>query len=78
MTNPISVTPTALSLTIHPRYEPALWVDPFGACPALWGLVNESVSSRPRAIKIGDGILTRRSREEVVRITQRLGGKVKP
>jgi hypothetical protein len=67
--------PTALSLTLHPMYRPR---DPFGACPALWGLVNESVSSRPRAIKIGDGILTQRSREEVARITQRLGGKVKP
>ena len=78
MTDPIRVTPTALSLTCPPRYEPAPWVDPFGGCPALWGLVNESVSSRPRAIKIGDGILTRRSREEVARITQRLGGKVKP
>ncbi len=71
-------TPTALSLTMHPMYEPAPRVDPFGGCPALWGLVNESVGSRPRAIKIGDGILTRRSREEVERITQRLGGKVKP
>jgi hypothetical protein len=71
-------TPTALSLTGPPRYEPAPWVDPFGGCPALWGLVNESVSSRPRAIKIGDGILTQRSREEVARITQRLGGKARP
>ena len=70
-------TPTALSLTMHPMYEPAAWVDPFGGCPELWGLVNESASSRPRAINIGDGILTRRSREEVARITQRLGGKVK-
>jgi hypothetical protein len=72
------LTPTALSLTMHPMYEPAPWVDPFGGCPALWGLVNESTSSRPRAINIGSGILTRRSREEVARITQRMGGKVKP
>jgi hypothetical protein len=79
MTNPIRITPTALSLTWPPpRYELAPWVDPFGGCPALWELVNESVSSRPRAIQIGDGILTRRSREEVERITQRLGGKMKP
>jgi hypothetical protein len=78
MTDPIRITPTALSLTGPQRYEPAPWVDPLGGCPALWGLVNKSVSSRPRAIKIGDGILTRRSREEVERITQRLGGKMKP
>jgi hypothetical protein len=25
-------TPTALSLTMHPMYEPAAWVDPFGGC----------------------------------------------
>jgi hypothetical protein len=68
-------TPTTLSLTLDPIYRPR---DPFGGCPALWGLVNESISSRPRAINIGDGILTRRSREEVARITQRLGGKMKP
>jgi hypothetical protein len=37
--------------------------------------VNESVSSSPRAINIGEGILTQRSREEVARITQRLGGR---
>lgn len=71
-------TPTARSLTMHPMYEPAVWVDPFGGCPALWGLVNQSASSRPRAINIGSGILTQRSREEVARITQRLGGKANP
>jgi hypothetical protein len=72
-------TPTCISLTMHPMYEPAPWVDPFGGCPELWGLVNDSAaSSRPRAIQIGDGTLTRRSREEVARITQRLGGKLKP
>jgi len=68
-------TPTALSLTLHTMYEPAPWFDPFSGCPALWGLVNESASSRPRAIQIGSGILTQRSREEVARITRNLGGK---
>lgn len=68
-------TPTCISLTMAPEYRPR---DPFGGCPDLWGLANESASSRPLAIQIGDGTLTRRSREEVARITQRLGGKLKP
>ncbi len=68
-------TPTALSLTMAPMYRPR---DPFGGCPDLWGLANDSSSSAPHARKIGDGILTQRSREEVARITQRLNGKMKP
>ena len=72
------ITPTALSLTLHPMYRRESWHDPFSGCPALWNLVNESVSSRPRAVRVGDGILTARSRAEVADITRRLGGKVKP
>ncbi len=69
-------TPTCISLTMDPMYLPR---DPFSGCPELWGLVNDSAaSSRPRAIQIGDGILTQRSREEVARITERLGGKARP
>lgn len=68
-------TPTALSLTLDPMYRPR---DPFGGCPALWGLVADRANSVPHAKKIGDGILSARSREEVARITRRLGGRVKP
>ena len=72
MTKRVSIQQTGLS-----DYVVAIEPDPFGGCPALWGLVNDSTSSKPRAVRIGDGILTRRSREEVARITRRLNGRMK-
>jgi hypothetical protein len=81
MTDRMFITETTRSVTAEHKWPYRMLTerDPFGGCPALWELPQRgSPSSRPRAIQIGDGILTQRSRDEVARITQRLGGKVKP
>ena len=62
---------TARSLTVAPIVTPTMITH------RDWGLQKKPWSAWSHT-QIGDGTLTRQSREEVARITARLGGRMKP
>lgn len=66
-----AVTPTARSLTVAPVVTPTMITHrDWGCHKNPWSAFSSS--------RIGDGTLTAQSREEVARITARLGGRIKP
>ena len=67
------VTPTALSITIAPMV-----LRNAGLPVSGWSKYKAEHDLNKSMFEIGDGGMTAHSREEVARITRRLGGRMKP
>ena len=67
------ITPTALSLTISPMVLVNAGLPGSG-----WSKYKTLHDWATGMLEIGSGSMTAYSREEVARITQRLGGRMKP